>query len=41
MGSTENPEPGPPSEATAKHLPRVMGFADLLMFYVVTGFSLR
>jgi amino acid transporter len=41
MGSTENTEPGPPSEATPKHLPRVMGFADLLMFYVVTGFSLR
>ncbi len=41
MGSTENPGAALPSEATTKNLPRVMGFADLLMLYVVTGISLR
>lgn len=41
MGSTPNPAPVSSSENAPKNLPRVMGFADLLMFYVVTGISLR
>jgi hypothetical protein len=28
-------------EATGPHPPRVMGFVDLVLFYVVTGISLR
>jgi amino acid transporter len=33
---------GEPGEAGVPlHLPRVMGFSDLLMFYIVTGISLR
>src|SRR3979490_744201 len=38
MGSTPNHAPLPCSKNSP---PRVMGFADLLMFYVVTGISLR
>src|SRR5882757_5773669 len=30
-----------PGENKSIHPPRVMGFADLLLFYVVTGLSLR
>lgn len=40
MGSTPNHTPGT-SENASTNPPRVMGFADLLMFYVVTGISLR
>jgi amino acid transporter len=40
MVSATNQAPSP-FENAAKHPPRVMGFADLLMFYVVTGISLR
>ena len=41
MGSTPNHVPVPSSESAPKSPPRVMAFADLLMFYVVTGISLR
>ena len=33
--------PLPLSESTPLHPPRVMGFVDLVLFYVVTGISLR
>jgi amino acid transporter len=39
MGSNSNPAAA--ANTTIKSPPRVMGFADLLMFYVVTGISLR
>ena len=41
MGSSLNTEPVLSAQNAAHSPPRVMGFADLLMFYVVTGISLR
>src|SRR4029077_17763869 len=39
--STHTREPLKTSEETRIHPPRVMGFADLLLFYVVSQVSLR
>ena len=35
------PEVGTAKEAPVAHLKRAMGFRDLILFYLVTGFSLR
>jgi amino acid transporter len=41
VATRRDPAPVPTSENPRPHPPRVMGFADLVLFYVVTGISLR